>query len=81
MYSKFNNNCDNFNDVRKLLDYKDPKLIDFTSEYVGKIAPRRATHLNARLQRHLSREIKRARYLALLPYCSKHRKGGLNDIL
>ena len=39
----------------------------------GKIVPSRITGTNARYQRQLSRAIKRARYLALLPYTDGHR--------
>ncbi len=50
------------------IDYKDVKLLQrFTSER-GKIVPSRITAVSAKKQRALSRAIKRARYLALLPY-------------
>jgi small subunit ribosomal protein S18 len=52
----------------KCFDYKD---IDTLRRYLtesGKIKPRRQTGNCARCQRELSREIKRARHLALLPY-------------
>lgn len=52
----------------RCFDYKD---IDTLSRYVnesGKIKPRRQTGNCSRCQRQLSREIKRARHLALLPY-------------
>lgn len=52
----------------KCFDYKD---INTLSRYInesGKIKPRRQTGNCARCQRELSREIKRARHLALLPY-------------
>ena len=52
----------------KCFDYKD---LDTLSRYVnesGKIKPRRQTGNCSRCQRELSREIKRARHLALLPF-------------
>jgi small subunit ribosomal protein S18 len=52
------------------VDYKDPKrLVKFTTE-VGKIIPRRTSGTCARHQRQLTRAIKRARHLALIPYVS-----------
>jgi len=51
-----------------VIDYKDVKLLQrFTSER-GKIVPSRITAVSAKKQRELSRAIKRARFLALLPY-------------
>ncbi|MEX2353447.1 MAG: 30S ribosomal protein S18, partial [Gammaproteobacteria bacterium] len=38
----------------------------------GKIVPSRVSGTNARYQRQLSTAIKRARYLALLPYSDSH---------
>ncbi len=50
------------------IDYKDPtKLRRYISER-AKILPRRVTGTCARHQRELTTAIKRARYLALLPY-------------
>ena len=54
------------------IDYKD---VDMLKEYVmesGRIVPSRITGTSARYQRQLSRAIKLARYLALLPYCDMH---------
>lgn len=54
------------------IDYKDVKLLkDFITES-GKIVPSRITGTKARYQRQLSTAIKRARYLALLPYSDQH---------
>ena len=53
------------------IDYKDVKLLQrFISER-GKIVPSRITAVSAKKQRELSRAIKRARFLALLPYAIK----------
>ena len=50
------------------IDYKDMKLLQrFISER-GKIVPSRITAVSAKRQRELARAIKRARFLALLPY-------------
>lgn len=52
------------------IDYKDAsKLRRFTSER-AKILPRRVTGTCAYHQRELTRAIKRARHIALLPYSS-----------
>jgi small subunit ribosomal protein S18 len=50
------------------IDYKDVKLLQrFISER-GKIVPSRITAVSAKRQRELAVAIKRARFLALLPY-------------
>ncbi len=50
------------------IDFKDVELLKkFVSER-GKILPRRVTGTNAKYQRKLTRAIKRARTMALLPY-------------
>ena len=51
----------------------DYKQVDVLSRYVtefGRMRPRRQTGTCARHQRHLAREIKRARHIALLPFVS-----------
>lgn len=54
------------------VDYKDVDLLkDFVSE-TGKIIPSRITGTKAKYQRQLSTAVKRARYLALLPYSDNH---------
>jgi small subunit ribosomal protein S18 len=54
------------------VDYKDVDLLkDFITEN-GKIMPARLTGTRARFQRQLSDAIKRARFLALLPYTDLH---------
>jgi small subunit ribosomal protein S18 len=53
------------------IDYKDIRLLSrFTSER-GKIVPSRITAVSAKKQRELARAIKRARFLALMPYLIK----------
>ncbi len=54
------------------VDYKDVDLLkDFINE-TGKIIPARITGTKTRYQRQLSVAIKRARFLALLPYSDVH---------
>jgi len=56
----------------KEIDYKD---LDTLRNYVtetGKIVPSRITGTKAIYQRQLATAVKRARYLALLPYTDKH---------
>jgi small subunit ribosomal protein S18 len=55
-----------------VIDYKDVRLLSrFVSER-GKIIPSRITAVSAKKQRALSRAIKRARNLALMPYVSQY---------
>ena len=56
----------------KYIDYKD---LDILKEYIsetGKIVPSRITGTKAKYQRQLATAIKRARYLALVPYTDSH---------
>ena len=56
----------------KNIDYKDVELLkDFITE-TGKIVPSRITGTKARYQRQLTTAVKRARYLALLPFSDQH---------
>jgi small subunit ribosomal protein S18 len=56
----------------KEIDYKDIDVLkDFIQEN-GKIMPARITGTKSRYQRQLGTAIKRARYLALLPYTDLH---------
>lgn len=55
------------------IDYKDvDTLRDFITE-TGKIIPARLTGTKANYQRQLDTAIKRARFLALLPYTDNHK--------
>lgn len=55
------------------IDYKDLVMIQSSIIESGKIIPSRITGTRSRYQRQLSRAIKRARYLSLLPYTDRHR--------
>jgi small subunit ribosomal protein S18 len=50
------------------IDYKDIDLLRKFITERGKILPRRITGLTAKQQRDLTKAIKRARFLALLPF-------------
>jgi len=54
------------------IDYKDIAVLKQYITETGKIVPSRITGTRARYQRQLSTAIKRARYLALLPYSDAH---------
>jgi small subunit ribosomal protein S18 len=56
----------------KEIDYKDLGTLKGYVTENGKIVPSRITGTKARYQRQLSTAIKRARYLALLPYTDAH---------
>ena len=52
----------------KVVDYKD---VDIVSKYInekGKIMPRRMTGACAKHQRYIAQQIKRARFMALIPF-------------
>ncbi len=54
-----------------VIDYKDVKMLQrFVSER-GKIVPTRITAVSAPKQRRLAQAIKRARFLALMPYITR----------
>ena len=54
------------------IDYKDINLLKNYIMENGKIVPSRITGTSAKYQRQLSTAIKRARFLALIPYCDSH---------
>lgn len=53
------------------IDYKDLNLLKAYVSESGKIVPSRITGTKAKYQRQLSTAIKRARFLALLPYTDR----------
>ena len=56
----------------KEIDYKDLDTLRGYITKTGKIVPSRITGTRARYQRQLATAVKRARYLALLPYTDSH---------
>ncbi len=56
----------------KEIDYKDLSTLKAYITETGKIVPSRITGTKAKYQRQLATAIKRARYLALLPYSDAH---------
>ncbi len=54
------------------IDYKDLSILKQYVGESGKIVPSRITGTKARYQRQLATAIKRARFLALLPYTDNH---------
>lgn len=57
----------------KEVDYKDLELLKAYISETGKIVPSRITGTKAKYQRQLAKAVKRARYLALLPYTDGHK--------
>ena len=55
------------------IDYKDIATLKNYITESGKIVPSRITGTSAKYQRQLSSAIKRARFLALLPYIDSHK--------
>ncbi|MCR3754747.1 MAG: 30S ribosomal subunit protein S18 [Candidatus Westeberhardia cardiocondylae] len=65
------------------IDYKDINMLKHYINESGKIIPRRITGTSMKYQRKLSRAIKQARYISLLPYtdinkCSRFLKEGIS---
>jgi small subunit ribosomal protein S18 len=56
----------------KEIDYKDLDTLQNYITETGKIVPSRITGTKTHYQRQLATAVKRARYLALLPYTDKH---------
>src|SRR5690606_37935395 len=54
------------------IDYKNIALLSRFLDRRGRILSRRKTRVSARVQRRIVKAIKRARYLALLPYTGEH---------
>lgn len=54
------------------IDYKDLNTLKNYITETGKIVPSRITGTKAKYQRQLARAVKRARFLALLPYTDSH---------
>ena len=56
----------------KQIDYKDLATLKSYVTETGKIVPSRITGTKSQYQRQLALAVKRARYLALLPYTDQH---------
>jgi small subunit ribosomal protein S18 len=54
------------------IDYKDLSILKQYIGESGKIVPSRITGTKAKYQRQLATAVKRARFLALLPYTDNH---------
>ena len=54
------------------IDYKDLNMLKNNITETGKIVSSRISGTNTRYQRQLAKAIKRARFLALLPYSDTH---------
>lgn len=64
--AKVNRNTD------QAIDYKNLDLLKSSVLDSGRIIPGRITNMSPRKQRAISRSVKLARYLSLLPYTDKH---------
>ena len=61
------------NDVRiDEIDYKNIQVLSRFVDNYGRIHNRRKTRVTAKMQRKVTRAIKRARHLALMPYTGEH---------
>ena len=56
------------NDRTLVIDYKNPQLLKSFLTDRGKIVPARISGVSARQQRQITKAVKRARMLALIPY-------------
>ena len=69
-FFKRKKSCPFSGDEGLCIDYKDVKMLSRYISEKGKIIPSRITAVSAKKQRELATAIKRARYLALLPYAA-----------
>jgi small subunit ribosomal protein S18 len=56
------------NDKTLVIDYKNPQLLKSFLTDRGKVVPARISGVSARQQRQITKAVKRARMLALIPY-------------
>ncbi len=54
------------------IDYKDTETLERFINDQGKILPRRVTGTSAKFQRQLSKAVRRARFMALIPYVAEN---------
>ena len=67
----FNKSCPLSGKDAPIVDYKNINLLRRYKTEKGKILPSRVTQVSTKKQKELSAAIKRARFLALLPYVSR----------
>ncbi|WP_370931123.1 30S ribosomal protein S18 [Bartonella sp. DGB1] len=70
-FSRRRKNCPFLEKGAAPIDYKDVKLLQRYISERGKIVPSRITAVSQKKQRELAKAIKRARFLAFLPYVVK----------
>lgn len=70
----FQKSCSLCEDDVEQVDYKDADLLDRYLTDRGKILPRRATGACTRHQRQVAEAVKRARFLALVPYIKNYHR-------
>ena len=70
-FDKFKDN--NFAKTEGPVDYKDLKLLRSYIMESGRIVPSRISGASAKYQRQITKAIKIARLLALLPFCDAHK--------
>ena len=55
----------------KYIDYKDVEVLKKFIDSHAKVIPKRKTNINSKNHRNLGQAVKRARFMALLPYVSR----------
>lgn len=70
-FDKFKDN--NFAKTEGPVDYKDLRLLRSYIMESGRIVPSRISGASAKYQRQITKAIKIARLLALLPFCDAHK--------
>lgn len=73
MIKNFQDNPKTSGQKRGAVDYKDVETLKRYLTETGKIVPIRVSGVSAGYQRQLAKAVKRARYLALLPYTDQHK--------
>ena len=71
--------CPFTGDAAPVIDYKDIKLLGRYVTERGKMIPSRISAVSLKKQRELAQAIKRARFLALMPYVAQMSSGNDRD--